>query len=104
MRNLGTVESLRGAINTVDTRYVKFLGADDLINTNILADLCANSPVSKNTNEGTLVAGSPAKEICLASKMRLQDGSRKPAYPWRSHFHRGYPVDVVSDWKEEFEI
>lgn len=64
----------------------------------------AHSLVSKNTNEGTLVAGSPAKEICLASKMRLQDGSRKPAYPWRRHFHRGYPVDVVSDWKAEFEI
>ena len=64
----------------------------------------AHSLVSKNTNEGTLVAGNPAKEICLASKMRLQDGSRKPAYPWRRHFHRGYPVDVVSDWKAEFEI
>lgn len=64
----------------------------------------AHSLVSKSTNEGTLVAGSPAKEICLASKMRLQDGSRKPAYPWRRHFHRGYPVDVVNDWKAEFEI
>lgn len=42
VRNLGTVESLRGAINSVDTKYVKFLGADDLINTNILADLCSN--------------------------------------------------------------
>lgn len=40
--NLGTVESLRRAINTVDTKYIKFLGADDLINTNILADLCKN--------------------------------------------------------------
>ena len=64
----------------------------------------AHSLVSKNTNEGTLVAGSPAKEICLASKMRLQDGSRQSAYPWRKHFHRGYPVDVVNDWKAEFEI
>jgi UDP-3-O-[3-hydroxymyristoyl] glucosamine N-acyltransferase len=64
----------------------------------------AHSLVSKNTNEGTLVAGNPAKEICLASKMRLQDGSRQSAYPWRKHFHRGYPVDVVNDWKAEFEI
>jgi UDP-3-O-[3-hydroxymyristoyl] glucosamine N-acyltransferase len=64
----------------------------------------AHSLVSKNTNEGTLVAGSPAKEICLASKMRLQDGSRQSAYPWRKHFHRGYSVDVVNDWKAEFKI
>jgi acetyltransferase-like isoleucine patch superfamily enzyme len=64
----------------------------------------AHSLVSKNTNEGTLVAGSPAKEICLASKMRLQDGSRQSAYPWRRHFYRGYPVDVVNDWKAEFKI
>ena len=64
----------------------------------------AHSLVSKDTNEGTLVAGRPAKEICLSSKVRLQDGSRKPAYPWRRHFHRGYPVDIVNDWKAEFEI
>lgn len=64
----------------------------------------AHSLVSKSTSEGTLVAGNPAKEICMASKIRLQDGTRKPAYPWRRHFHRGYPVDVVNNWKAEFEI
>ena len=66
--------------------------------------VAAHSLISKNTNEGTLVAGRPAKEICLASKMRLHDSTHKPAYPWRRHFHRGYPVDVVNDWKAEFEI
>lgn len=64
----------------------------------------AHSLVSKNTNEGTLVAGTPAKELCLASKIKLQDGSKRTAYPWRRHFHRGYPVEVVNDWKAEFEI
>lgn len=64
----------------------------------------AHSLVSKNTAQGTLVAGIPAKEICLASKIRLQDGTREAAYPWRRHFHRGYPVDVVNDWIAEFEI
>ena len=64
----------------------------------------AHSLVTRNTNEGMLVAGSPAKEIYSASKMQLQDGSGKSAYPWRRHFHRGYPVDVVNDWKAEFEI
>lgn len=63
----------------------------------------AHSLVSKDTNINMLVAGNPAKEICEASKIRVQDGSRKPAYPWRRHFHRGYPIDVVEDWKAEFE-
>ena len=64
----------------------------------------ANSLVNKDTNNNVLVSGIPAKEICLASKIKLQDGTRKPAYPWRRHFHRGYPVDVVKDWKAEFQI
>ncbi len=64
----------------------------------------AHSLVSKSTNEDVLVAGNPAKEICPAAKIRLQDGTREPAYPWRRHFHRGYPVDVVNDWKAEFEV
>lgn len=64
----------------------------------------AHSLVSKDTNCDVLVAGVPAKELCLASKLKLQDGSRTPAYPWRRHFHRGYPVDVVDDWKAEFQV
>jgi len=64
----------------------------------------AKSLVSKNTCQGTLVAGNPAKEICMASKIKLKDGSKKSAYPWRRHFHRGYPVDVVTNWKAEFNI
>ncbi len=64
----------------------------------------AKSLVSKNTNEGTLVAGNPAKEICPASLIRLKEGVSEPAYPWRRHFHRGYPVDLVNSWKAEFHI
>lgn len=26
----------------------------------------------------------------------------KPAYPWRRHFHRGYPADIVEQWQAEF--
>jgi len=63
----------------------------------------AHSLVSKDTNMNVLVAGNPAKEICEASKIRLQDGSRMPAYPWRRHFHHGYPIDVVEDWNAEFQ-
>lgn len=64
----------------------------------------AHSLLTKSTKEHMLVAGNPAKEICQASKMRLQDGSHMPAYPWRRHFHRGYPVDIVNHWKAEFNI
>ena len=63
----------------------------------------AHSLVSKDTSTDVLVAGNPAKEICKASKIRLQDGTKKQAYPWRRHFHRGYPVDVVKDWEAEFQ-
>lgn len=64
----------------------------------------AHSLITKDTNRDVLVAGNPAKELCLASKLKLQDGTRKPAYPWRRHFHRGYPVDVVDNWKAEFQL
>jgi serine acetyltransferase len=64
----------------------------------------AHSLVNRDTNNDVLVAGSPANEICLASKIKLQDSTGKAAYPWRRHFHRGYPVDVVEDWKAEFQI
>jgi hypothetical protein len=34
--------------------------------------------------------------------MVLKDGTRRPAYPWRRHFHRGYPDEVVAAWLAEF--
>jgi acetyltransferase-like isoleucine patch superfamily enzyme len=62
----------------------------------------AHSSVSRDVADGTVVAGSPAKYICDASKLKLKDGSNRPAYPWRQHFHRGYPDAIVSKWLEEF--
>lgn len=59
----------------------------------------ANSMLSINTEENMLYSGNPAKKICLASKIRLKDGTRKPAYPWMSHFHRGYPQEVINEWE-----
>ncbi|MEN1932835.1 hypothetical protein P4909_06350 [Escherichia coli] len=43
----------------------------------------------------------PLKKIGPASKIRLKDCTRRPAYPWRQHFHRGYPEDVVKQWQQE---
>ncbi len=76
--------------------------------TTILPDVCvgrgalvgAHSLVSKNVDADTVVAGSPAKFICLTNKIKLQDGSNRPAYPWTTHFHRGYPEEIVRQWLE----
>lgn len=59
----------------------------------------AHSLVSKDVPEKTVVAGSPAKPICEIGKIKLQDGTGRPAYPWVSHFHRGYPEEIVNSWK-----
>jgi len=56
----------------------------------------AHSSVSKDTEEDMVYAGSPAKKIFSTEKIKLQDGSGNSAYPWRKHFHRGYPDDVVN--------
>lgn len=61
----------------------------------------AHSSVGGKTEKNTLYSGSPAKKVGPASKIRLKDGTRRPAYPWRQHFHRGYPEDVVKQWQQE---
>ena len=38
--------------------------------------VAAKSLVSKNTSQGSLVAGNPAKKICMASKIKLKDDSK----------------------------
>jgi len=58
----------------------------------------ANSTVRDNPEKDTVVVGSPAKTICKTNKIKLKDGSDLPAYPWRRHFHRGYPEEVVKEW------
>lgn len=63
----------------------------------------AHSSVSRDVEADTVVVGSPAKTICPTEKIQLRDGSEKPAYPWRRHFHRGYPDEVIQRWLKEFE-
>lgn len=59
----------------------------------------ANSMLSIKTEPNMLYSGNPAKKVCLASKIRLKDGTRRPAYPWIKHFHRGYPQEVITEWE-----
>lgn len=61
----------------------------------------AHSLVAKNVEEGILCVGSPAKSIFPARKIKLQNGSNRPAYPWNKHFFRGYPDDIVNQWNNE---
>lgn len=61
----------------------------------------AHSCLSGNTIADQIYVGSPAKCIGSTSKLRLKDGTRRPAYPWRKHFSRGYPAEVVEEWLRE---
>ena len=61
----------------------------------------AHSSISGKTIKDSIYVGSPAKNVGPTSKLKLKDGSRKPAYPWRKHFHRGYPKPVVDVWCSE---
>lgn len=64
----------------------------------------AHSSVARNVPADTVVAGVPARPVCKTSDIVLKDGSGQPAYPWRRHFHRGYPTDAVAKWLEEFGL
>jgi carbonic anhydrase/acetyltransferase-like protein (isoleucine patch superfamily) len=62
----------------------------------------AGSIVGKTVPAGWVVAGNPAKPICEVTKIKLKDGTDRTAYPWRSHFTRGYPEAEITKWLAEF--
>lgn len=64
--------------------------------------IAAHSSVSRDVEPDTVVGGAPAKFICETSKIKLKDGSNSTAYPWRKHFHRGYPEEIVVEWIKTF--
>jgi acetyltransferase-like isoleucine patch superfamily enzyme len=64
--------------------------------------VAASSLVTKNVAPDTLVAGNPAEFKCNTSRIKLRYNRKKCAYPWRRQFFRGYPTEIVSDWKAEF--
>lgn len=63
--------------------------------------IAAHSSLKSDAEPEMLYMGSPAVMVCKASKIRLQDGTRKPAYPWNTHFSRGYPEELVAQWRRE---
>ncbi|MEX5719532.1 acyltransferase [Geodermatophilus maliterrae] len=64
--------------------------------------VAAHALVREDVPPGTICAGVPGKVRGPVDRIPLGDGSG-PAYPWRRHFHRGYPEDVVRDWDAEFD-
>lgn len=64
--------------------------------------VAAGSIVNRDVPSGWVVGGNPAKPLFEISKIRMKDGSGLSAYPWRRHFHRGYPSEEVEKWLTEF--
>jgi len=62
----------------------------------------AGCVLKKDLPPGQIAVGNPSKIIGHVSKIKLK-GTDKPAYPWRYHFHRGYPKEVIDKWKKENE-
>lgn len=63
--------------------------------------IAAGACVTRDVAPQMLAAGAPAKEVKAAKDVLLRDGSNSPAYPWTTHFSRGYPPEMVAVWKNE---
>lgn len=60
--------------------------------------VAAHACVSKDVPQNMVVAGVPARIIGETKSIKRRDGSKKSAYPWTMHFHRGYPEEIVEMW------
>lgn len=58
----------------------------------------ASSSVKGNTEAHCIYVGNPAKNVGSTSRIKLENG--QPAYPWTTHFKRGYPKDITDQWTE----
>lgn len=65
--------------------------------------VAAHACVTKDVPHHMVVAGVPARVVGEAKSIIRRDGSGEAAYPWTHHFQRGYPKDVVENWKTETE-
>ena len=60
--------------------------------------VAAKACVTKDVPPHTVVAGIPARILGKSGSIKLRDDSGRSAYPWTSHFTRGYPATVVNEW------
>jgi acyl-[acyl carrier protein]--UDP-N-acetylglucosamine O-acyltransferase len=63
----------------------------------------AHSLVNRDVPSDTIVTGVPAKIMGLTNRIKLTSRPEEDAYPWRRHFHTGYPESLIEDWKKEFD-
>ena len=86
-----------GNYSVIATMSIIYPGV--IIGENVL--IGAHSSLRIDAEPGMLYSGNPARKICSASKIKLQDGSKNPAYPWTKNFSRGYPPEIVEKWNNE---
>lgn len=63
----------------------------------------AHSLVNHDVPQNSIAAGVPSKNLGLTQKIMLRGVTDQKAYPWRGHFHRGYPEEIVAAWNEELD-
>lgn len=61
-----------------------------------LIGACTN--VTRDVAPQRIVSGNPGEDRGSTERIRLKDGTNRPAYPWNTHFTRGYPPEVVAAW------
>lgn len=62
----------------------------------------ASAVVKGEILDGRIVSGNPGRDVAKITILKMPNDMKKQAYPWRRRFHRGYPVEIVKEWKEEF--
>lgn len=64
--------------------------------------VAASACVTKDVPPHMLVAGVPAKVLKRVEEITRKGGAEGAAYPWPTHFTRGYPEAVTAAWRKEF--
>ncbi|WP_108483551.1 N-acetyltransferase [Oceaniglobus ichthyenteri] len=57
--------------------------------------------VREDVPADTIHVGVPGRNVGSTLKVKFKD-SGEHVYPWRRHFHRGYPAEAVKKWRDEF--
>jgi acetyltransferase-like isoleucine patch superfamily enzyme len=61
----------------------------------------AGSIVNRDVAPNSVVVGNPAKHIANIGDIKFLDSDSISAYPWKKHFHDGYPKSVIEGWMLE---
>ncbi|MCF6317544.1 MAG: N-acetyltransferase [Marinosulfonomonas sp.] len=58
--------------------------------------------VREDVPDDNICVGVPGRLVGETKKIKFKK-TGEPVYPWRRHFHRGYPDEIVKSWIAEFE-